>query len=356
LDKNDQELNQIHKIKKNVLISFLVVVRNEENYISCCLNSILNQKFDPNLYEIIVVDGMSEDSTRFIVKQIINNNPDRSIRMMNNQKKILSSGWNIGINASKGKYIIRIDAHAKIPKDFLEKNIKSIEKHKDAWGVGGIIKTVGYGFWGQIIAEALSSPFGVGNSRFRIGGKPGLVDTIVYGLYKRDRVIEVGGFEENIPLNQDNLFHRKIHEKGGILYFDPSIKSIYFCRDSIKKLWKQMYNRSFWLMRIIRFESVYSFSLRHIIPLFFFAGILILSLASLFYPLALRVFLLLAFLYLAFCLGFSAFSSLSLLKKFCLPLIFLTIHFAYGIGSLFGLVTLPFYKTEIVNYKEDKVI
>lgn len=325
------------------LISFIVVARNEEEYLHDCLSSIVNQTIDKDKYEIILVDGMSSDRTQQIMNFFIEECPNLSIRCFVNPKLILSSGWNIGIKEGRGKYAVRIDAHAKVPCDFLEKNLMIMTSHPDVFGVGGIIKTVGKGFWGEVIAEALSCRMGVGGSRFRVGGKPGPTDTIVYALYNREKLLELGGFDERIPLNQDNVLHGRIRERGGILYFDPNIKSTYYCRSSIKELWKQMLKRSYWLMLIIRHQPRYSFCFRHLVPFLFVVTVFAFIILSVFWKSGL--FLLLGFFLLYFLVGwgYSFGMRISFLQKLMIPLVFLSLHISYGLGTLFGIIAFVFY-------------
>lgn len=41
--------------------------------------------------------------------------------------KILPCGWNIAISESKGDILLRVDAHSRIPKNFIEENVNCIK-------------------------------------------------------------------------------------------------------------------------------------------------------------------------------------------------------------------------------------
>ena len=82
---------------------------------------------------------------------------------------------NIGIKASCGKYIVRLDAHADYASDYISKCIYYLE-NTDAENVGGVAETKANGFMGNAIAKMLSSKFGVGNSQFRTNSK---ADTLI---------------------------------------------------------------------------------------------------------------------------------------------------------------------------------
>ena len=56
---------------------------------------------------------------------------DNRILMLNNEKKIVSSGFNIGLSQSKRDIIIRVDGHSKLDEYYLE-NCQSVLKEVDA--------------------------------------------------------------------------------------------------------------------------------------------------------------------------------------------------------------------------------
>lgn len=330
-------------------ISFLLVVRNEQKRAVECLGSMLDQTLDSSMYEIIVVDGMSIDGTRKAVEEVIAKHPDRAIRLLDNPGKILSSGWNVGIRAARGRYVIRPDAHAVVPRDFLEKNLSAMRAHPDAWAVGGVLKTVGKGFWGEAIASALSTHMGVGGSRFRVGGMPGPVYTVVFGLYSREKLLEVGGFDESIPLNQDNVCHARIHERGGLLYFDPSISSVYYSRGTLRSLWRQMYRRSKWLMLMLKHQATNSLRPRYLAPVTFVLFVMVLAVLGFFWKPFAAAELAVWIAYFTAGWASTATDKLSFLQKLCMPVVFLSMHAAYGVGTLAGLFSLPFYKPKALS-------
>ncbi len=326
------------------LISFLVVVRNERGYIERCLNSMLNQTLSPDKYEILVVDGMSSDGSRDIVKRISEQHADRSIQLIDNPKRILSSGWNIGIMAARGEYVIRPDAHGDVPDDFLEKSLTAMNAHPEATAVGGVVDTKGDGFWGETIAAVISSRVGVGGSSFRVGGESGPAPTVVFGLYKRKELIDIGGFDEGIVLNQDNVCHARLTAAGKILYFDPSITSTYRCRNSLVGLWKQMFRRSQWLVLMFKHQREQAFSLRYFVPLLFVCGIVGLIALGFWQPLAWKALGVLLGIYALIGIVAGLQKKLRLPQVLAFPVVMFVLHCAYGLGEIIGFLRYPFYK------------
>lgn len=167
--------------------------------------SLINQTYPKDKYEIVIADGKSEDGTLDVVRKF----QDKCIKeglvitVVTNEKKILATGWNIAINAAKGEYVTRIDAHAEAEPDFVENSIKAILK-VDAVCVGGKLTSLSLDGAENVISKVLSSPFGVGNSSFRVSSQACYADTAVYGLQNLTS-FGVGYFTVN-PFKGDGWF------------------------------------------------------------------------------------------------------------------------------------------------------
>jgi len=327
-----------------VLISVLLVVRNEAGCVAECIESVLDQTFPAEDYELIVVDGMSTDGTRERIREIQDRYPDRSIRVLDNPRGILSTGWNIGILAAQGRYVIRPDAHARIARGFLAENWRAMQAHPECAAVGGVIETIGRGVVGGTIAAALSSRFGVGGSRFRIGGRAGPADTAVFGLYRREVLLAAGGFDESLRRNQDVACHSRIKSAGGTFFFDPAIQSTYYCRATIPAVARQMYLNGHWLPLLSKHRISRCFSLRYFVPLVFVLVLLSLAMTGLVYPLAHWTLVGLLGLYFIAAAGASVRTSLSARQRILFPIVTFVMHISYGLGWLTGLLRLPFYR------------
>ena len=116
------------------MLSVICPIFNEEKYIGQCIESIIKQDYPKEDLEVLFVDGMSTDNTREIVEQYSALYP--YIRLIDNPKRIVPPAMNIGIKASKGEIIIRIDAHAFFPCNYFSQLIHYITLLK-ADNVGG---------------------------------------------------------------------------------------------------------------------------------------------------------------------------------------------------------------------------
>lgn len=329
----------VNNEKDHPFISALLVTYNEEAYIETALLSLINQTYPKKRYEILIIDGMSTDKTIGIVNSIVMNlqNKELSIRILENCKKILAAGWNIGIRNSIGDYVVRIDAHASVDEDFLEKSMETMLSVKDVVCVGGKLITKSLDENDDTtVSKVLSSPFGVGNSSFRVSNSKGYVDTAVYGLYKKCIFEEVGYFDESLVRNQDIELHARIKKSGGKFYFNPEIKSTYYARNTVRKMLKQAYQNGKW-NPIVQAKSRNALSIRHVIPFAFVIFLLLSSLLGItfkfFWYCELGVVLLHFFLGFVFAKK----KTNNLIELIRMPLMFMGLHIMYGIGYLVGL-------------------
>jgi len=318
-------------------ITLLIVVRNEKSYIEKSLNSLLWQSYPKELTEIIIIDGMSTDGTKkYLEKKVTElQKQNINIKILDNPKKILASGWNVGIKEATGDFICRIDAHSEICNEYIETGIREILKtDNEIICIGGILKNIGTNLFGKVVANLSFSKFGIGNSAFRTNIKKSTItDTSVFGIYKKWIFEKIGYFDESLDRNQDIALHKKIREQGYKFITHPEMKIKYYTRNTINQLVKKAFKDGFWLTR----SGSY---LRHKIPLFFVLYILtiplILCLLNL--PMIEYTYLAPLALYLCLAIYFSLKDGKSYIKLL-LPIIFPIFHLSYGLGSLWGVLT-----------------
>ena len=305
-------------------VSIIIPSRNEEKFIGRCLHSILNQDYPKNKMEVLIVDGMSKDRTREIVKNYVGKYS--FIKLLDNPQKYTPFALNIGIKKAKGEIIIRMDAHATYEKDYVSKCVKYLKEY-DADNIGGIIKTIPTKntLIAKAIAISLSHPFGAA-SYFRLGSKePREVDTVFGGCYKKEAFQKIGFFDENLLRCQDIEFNLRLKKAGGKILLFPDIIAYYYPKSNFKDFFFHNFQNGIWT--IYSFKTAKAiFKLRHYIPLIF-----VLTL-----PLSILPYLFLS-------LFFSA--QISFREKdfrlfFLMPIAFFCRHFAYGLGSLKGLIKL----------------
>ncbi|MHC4204932.1 MAG: glycosyltransferase family 2 protein [Planctomycetota bacterium] len=318
-------------------VTIIMPIRNEAGYIERAIRSVLDNDYPAEKMEILIVDGMSNDGTREIVAKRAKT--DSRIMMLDNPRRIAATAMNIGLKAARGDLFIRIDGHVEIPADFITKSIRCLHEHPQAWVAGGNIKTVANNFTGRAVASAMQSPIGVGNSRFRLGDYEGWVDTLAFGTHYMWIVDKIGYFDEELVRNQDDEFNLRIILAGGKIWMSKAIQSTYFSRGSLHKLWKQYFQYGFWRIRTLQ-KHKRPASFRQLVPLLFVLSLLLPALAGFLWK---PIWILLAIEAALYVLGLMI-GALGVGRKSgwryapLAPAVFAILHFAYGLGSLWGIV------------------
>lgn len=322
-------------------ISFIIPAYNEENNIEKCIQSLI-QCSSKYTYEIIVVDGGSNDNTINIIRHL--QEKYSNIELLNNPYKTTPYGLNIGVKNSKGDYIFIISAHSEYPEKYTSTLIDLIEKTgADCVGAVEKIEPKKKTKKGYSIAEVLSSRIGVGNAIYRIGiNKEKEVDTVAYGCYRKKVFEKYGLFNEKLTRNQDLEFNKRIIRSGGKIVLTPETYFIYYARYSFSELAKNNFGNGKWsILSPVYTKNITSQSLRHYIPFAFILSLII--------PFILGI---------AINIKYFAISAVSLLLYFIVIfynsiririknnntrlvyLIFshIVLHFSYGIGSFIGII------------------
>jgi len=333
-------------------VSIIMPIRNEADFVERAIKSVLYQDWPAEKMEILVVDGMSDDITREIVKKL--SQADRRIKMLDNRGRIVPTAMNIGLKAARGDLFIRVDGHAEIATDFVRKSIQCLREHPDAWVVGGYIETVANDYIGRVIASAMRSPIGVGNSRFRLGDCEGWVDTLAFGTHHKWIVDKIGYFDEELVRNQDDEFNLRITLAGGKIWMSKSIQSKYFSRGSLHKLWRQYFQYGFWRIRTLQ-KHKRPAAFRQLVPLLFVLSLLSLGLAGYWW----RTFwILLGFEAALYAIGLIAGAFDVGWKSGWqyaapTPVVFAILHLGYGLGSLWGIIRFVILKGYGVKKPEE---
>src|SRR5690606_14594500 len=200
--------------------------------------------------EIIVVDGMSDDGTRELVEGL--SEEIAGLKLLDNPERTVPYALNRGLRAAMYDLVVRVDGHAELFPDFFDQCFAALAAHPEVSCVGGPIENVAEGPVSEAISAALSSPFGVGNARFRTGGHEGYVDTLAFGMYRKSALFEVGMFDEELTRNQDDEMNFRLVKAGRPIWFTDKIRSRYFVRSSFGKLWRQFFQYGYWKVYVNR--------------------------------------------------------------------------------------------------------
>ena len=240
---------------------------------------------------------------------------------------------------ARGDVIVRMDAHVVYPPDYLALSVAALQQ-TGADNVGPVIVTRpadGHPV-ARAIAVALSHPFGVGNSHFRIGSRERRwVDTVPFGCFYRGVFDRVGMFDEELPRNQDDEFNHRLATHGGRVLLEPRLVAYYYARSSIRQVARMWYQYGYFKPLVAR-KVGRVMTWRQLVPACFVLGLAGTGVLSGWFPLAGAAFGALALAYAALAVG----CGLATARKqgvacaLTLPFIFGAIHTSYGVGFLHG--------------------
>ncbi len=311
-------------------------MRNEESVIEACLASVLANTVSGHSFEVLVLDGESEDRSGAIVDAIAAHDP--RVRRLLNPARIQASAFNLGLSEARGRFIVRMDAHSLYAEDYLAESVRLLET-TGASNVGGVQRAVGRTWLGRTIAAAVSSKFAAGDAAYRNATSPSWTDTVYLGAWRKETLVALGGMREGWAVNEDYEMNVRLRSTGGKIYLAPSIRSTYFVRPSLAKLAKQYTRYGFWKVRTLLMHPS-SLRWRQLV-----APAFVLSIACT--PFLVGRFgvwgwgHLLAYLVanLAASVTVAANNDWKLLPG--LPVVFATVHLAWGSGFLAGCVVWP---------------
>lgn len=324
-----------------MIISIGIIALNEESYLPSLLNDVLSQTFPLSSIDFILIDSLSTDETKNIMESFREKYKEKfhDIRILENIGKWQSNGWNTFIDNSIGEILIRIDAHAHIPNDFIKRLIDTMESgHFDV--LGGKRPTIlqEKTNWSENLLEAENSLFGSGIAVFRTSDKARYVKSVFHGAYRREVFEKAGKFNESLRRTEDNEIHWRIRKNGFLIRYDPSIISYQYARPTLRKMMKQKFSNGFWIGKTF-WICPQCLSLYHFVPGGFVGALIVTILLSFITSIPLLVLL---GLYGAFCLINTLLSVFKNKKisQMILIVLFPLLHISYGIGTLFGLLSL----------------
>lgn len=326
-------------------VSVIVPCYNEQATIRKLLDSLRLQTYPLSKMEVVISDGFSTDRTREMIAGFQKEHADLSVRVVDNKAKTIPSGVNQAIRESRGEIIIRLDAHSMPIPEYVE---RCVEAHQTGKGdnVGGVWDIQpGANTWiAKSISFAAAHLLGVGDAMYRLNAKPGAVDTVPFGSFRRSLIEKIGAFDETLLANEDYEFNTRVRESGGVVWLDPAIRSVYFSRSTLKKLAEQYWRYGFWKFKMLK-RYPHTLRWRQALPpvfVLFLFSLIVLSLGVRFA----QVLLALQVSAYFFVLGLAGLQlAIKTRKGFLiwgLPLAIAAMHISWGAGFLWSGITSMF--------------
>lgn len=339
-----------------MLVSLCVIAFNEQHTIKKLFEDIRRQDYPHSEMEIVLVDDLSTDDTKAVMQSFAKEeNGFDSVIVADSPKNLQAAAWNSAIMAANGDVIIRVDAHASIPENFVSANVKNIKEGEYVCGGGRPNRAEQETPWQMTLLAAEESLFGSSVAKYRRQQEQKqYISSIFHGAYRAEVFAKVGGFNEDLGRTEDNELHYRIRKAGYRICSCPDIVSYQNVRATFAKMLRQKYGNGLWIGLTL---GVCPKCLSY----FHFAPFLLVCALLLFGVLAVCGFalplILLSAAYLLFdaVITAAAFSGRRAYWQFILlPFLFPVLHIVYGVGTLIGVLKMPFWRAGLGTAAQEK--
>lgn len=309
-------------------VSVVMAVRNEATHIEATLDTVLGQDY-PGEIEVVVADGRSTDGTSAILLRRAVGEP--RLQVVDNPDQSAAAGLNRAIASSSGTIVVRCDGHSELRDDYVRLAVEILSQ-TGAANVGGRQVAEGTTLLEQTVAIAMTTPFGVGNARFRYSTAAGPTDTVYLGTFPRQVLDDVGGFDTKLLRNQDYELNYRLRRTGRIVWFDPRLLVTYRPRSSLRALWRQYLDYGRW-KRVMLLRNPGALAARQTAPPLLVVGLILSVLAGV---LSLPYWWIVPAGYVVFLVVATITESIRRRDPATalLPFVIPTMHLAWGIGFL----------------------
>lgn len=222
-------------------MTVLIPARNEEADIAGCIDAIGAQDYPLSEIQLIVADAVSDDDTRVQVEKAAAGYGFREVLIVDNPARRTSVGLNVGLREARGTYLARVDARSRIPADYLRVCEGTLRSRPDVGVVGGgqDAKARNQRLVEVGIAGALRNRWATGMSRYRWASTSGACDTVWMGFFRTEELRAIGGWSDEVALNEDHELNQRYRMDDRIVWFDASLRSRYLPRSSLLALSRQ---------------------------------------------------------------------------------------------------------------------
>jgi succinoglycan biosynthesis protein ExoA len=296
-----------------------------------CLDAVLQQDYDGPVGVVVAV-GPGRDATREIAEARARD--DSRVRVISNPSGRTPAGLNLASAAGSAPVVARVDAQSVLPPRYLKQAVATLQR-TGAANVGGLQRPVGDNGLQRVIAIGMCSPFGAGPARFRRDGYEGPTDTVYLGVFRRDALDAVGGFDETLDRNQDYELNWRLRDAGEEVWLDPALVVTYRPRATFRQLASQYFQYGAWKRHMLR-RNPRSLRARQTVAPLLVVGLLVSAVELVRRR---RRGLLVPSAYAAAALVVARDSRRDLPRKtdrYLLMAVFATMHVAWGAGFLFG--------------------
>lgn len=229
-------------------VSYVMPVLNEVAYVENSVRTILSQDY-PGEQDLVLALGPSSDGTTQLVEKLAAE--DARITFVHNPNTDIPAGLNLAIASTNHPVIVRVDAHSELAPGYTTRAVETLER-TGAANVGGIMVASGKTPFQAAVARAYNSKFGLGGASYHAGGNEGPAESAYLGVFRREVLAEVGGYDESLKRGEDWELNLRIREAGHKVWFDPQLKVTYWPRENWRKLTRQFFTTGVWRGELVR--------------------------------------------------------------------------------------------------------
>ena len=200
--------------KKNLFVSVIIPAHNSENTIGSVINTLKNQTYPDDLWEVIFIDDRSEDNTKKLIQKSLKNFKNSSLISVQKVGRGVSPKKNAllqGINKAKGEIILTTDSDTILPENWIQSMVRCYDND--------VCMVLGYApyrtdapfdtFFHKILALEYFSMGAV--SAGSCGAGLPLTSFGANLSFRKDDFLKIGGYGETIKIlsgDDDLLVHR----------------------------------------------------------------------------------------------------------------------------------------------------
>lgn len=242
-------------------VSVVMPVLDEEHHLADAVASVLAQDY-PGGMEVVVAVGPSRDRTREVADRLAAQDP--RVVVVDNPSGRTPDGLNAALAAARHDVVVRMDGHGAMSPGYVRRAVEVLAE-TGAANVGGIMLAEGTGDMQQAVAVAMRSPLGIGGARFHVGGEAGPAETVFLGVFRREWLERVGGYDPAYTRAQDWELNHRIRKAGGVVWFTPELTVTYRPRSSFRDLARQFHTSGQWRRQVVR-QHPESVNARYLAP------------------------------------------------------------------------------------------
>lgn len=224
---------------KAPLVSIVMPVRNEGGHVATALDAINAQTYPASRLEILIVDGGSTDGTLELVRDRMRS--DDRLRLLGGPNVNTPLAMELGISASAGELVAKVDGHGWINERFIEVAVRVMDAEPNVGCVGGIIEPIAATVVERAIAAARFSSLGVGGGVYTLSEVAQDTETVQCGVYRLIALEDAGGFDPRLPFGEDEELNYRLRKHGWRIRLDPDMRFRYRVRPSVRSLFRQYY-------------------------------------------------------------------------------------------------------------------